>query len=73
MNNDITVFDNPNTVLPFPQIDLSAAGNPDIFFMNPFFEKLTDNLGSKKTCATGDEYFFIGPECHRYVPPLMNV
>jgi hypothetical protein len=44
MNNDITVFDHPCTVLPFPQIDLSAAGNPDIFFMNPFFEKLMDYL-----------------------------
>jgi hypothetical protein len=44
MNNDITVFDHPCTVLPFPQIDLSAAGNPYIFFENPFFEKLMDYL-----------------------------
>ena len=57
MNNNITIFDNLYTVIPFPQIDLFAPGNPDIFFQNSFFEKLIDYLGSKKTCASGDEIF----------------
>jgi hypothetical protein len=70
MNNDITIFDCPNATLPFPQIDLFAPRYQNIFFQNPFFEKLIDDLGTKKTSATGDEYFFIGPECHRYVPTI---